>query len=98
MGIAALHPSYGLSSPRTRLCENAHEQRMRRIVFSLFFFRRVTARTVLLLFDVVETNFLRASPKSKFSHSLERGDPYAAASHLERSDRQSSMDSHRAQQ
>ncbi len=36
-----------------------------KIVFSLFFFRRVTARTVLLLFIVIETNFLRAAAWSQ---------------------------------
>jgi hypothetical protein len=29
-----------MSSPRTRLCENAHEPRMPRIVFSIAFFRQ----------------------------------------------------------
>jgi hypothetical protein len=30
----------------------------------------VTARAVLFLFNVIETNFLRASSASEFSHSL----------------------------
>jgi hypothetical protein len=31
----------------------------------------VTARAVLLLFNVIETNVLRASSTSEFSHSLD---------------------------
>ncbi len=57
----------------SRLCENVHERRMCRIVFSLF--STVTARAVLFLFNVIETNFLRASSTSEFSHSLGRSNP-----------------------
>src|SRR5713226_8282113 len=39
-------------------------------LFSLFSSFDVTARAVLLLFNVIETNFLRASSTSEFSHSL----------------------------
>jgi len=43
---------------------------MRRIVFFLFFLRTVDARAVLFLFNVIETNFLRASFDIGVSHSL----------------------------
>src|SRR5258705_11499637 len=38
--------------------------------FLSFLFSTVTARAVLFLFNVIETNFLRASSASEFSHSL----------------------------
>src|SRR3979490_1132375 len=44
---------------------------MRRIVFSLFSFRRCLGRSVLFLFNVIETNVLRESSTSEFSHSLD---------------------------
>jgi hypothetical protein len=43
---------------------------MRRIVFSLFFFRQRLTELFLFLFNLIETNVLRASPTSEFSHSL----------------------------
>src|SRR6266446_10890667 len=55
--------------------ENVPEQRMRRIVFSLYLLSMVTARAVLFLFNVIETNFLRASSTSEFSHSLGQKPP-----------------------
>src|SRR5258705_2334228 len=39
-------------------------------LFSLFSSSTVTARAVLFLFNVIETNFLRASSTSELSHSL----------------------------
>src|SRR5882757_9194181 len=38
--------------------------------FLSFLLSTVTARAVLFLFNVIETNFLRASSASEFSHSL----------------------------
>src|SRR5258705_13994145 len=38
--------------------------------FLSFLLSTVTARAVLFLFNVIETNFLRASSTSEFSHSL----------------------------
>jgi hypothetical protein len=35
-----IRPREGYVRLGSRLCENVHEQRMRRIVFSLFFLRR----------------------------------------------------------
>ena len=52
----------------SRLCETVHEQRVLRIVFSLFLLSTVTARAVLLLFEVIGVSFLRASSTSEFSH------------------------------
>jgi hypothetical protein len=51
------------------LCENVHEQRMRRNVFSLSSFE-VIASAVLFLLNVIEIKVLRASPASEFSHRL----------------------------
>src|SRR5258706_15565517 len=39
--------------------------------FLSFLLSTVTARAVLLLFNVIETNFLRVSSTSEFSHSLD---------------------------
>ena len=55
---------------RLRLYENVHARRMRRIVFSLFLLSTVPTRVVLFLFNVIETNVLRKSSRSEFSHSL----------------------------
>ena len=60
-----LHVRFGSS-----LCENVREQRMRRIVFSLFLFRLRLPVLFFFLFNVIETNFLRASSTLEFSHRL----------------------------
>jgi hypothetical protein len=54
----------------SRLCENARTWRLNGIVFSLLFFRRRQTSVVLFLFNVFETNVLRESLTSEFSHSL----------------------------
>src|ERR1700745_1705060 len=43
----------------------------------------VTGRSLLFLFNAIETNFLRASSTSAFLHSLERRDPYTPAAIVE---------------
>jgi hypothetical protein len=55
----------------TQVCENVHEQRLRRIVFSSFFFRRWLPELFFSYSNVIETNFLRASPTPEFLHSLD---------------------------
>ena len=52
----------------SRLCENVHEQRVLRIVFSLFFFRDCQSGSFVIRGN--RANFLRASSTSEFSHSL----------------------------
>ena len=42
----------------------------------------MTARAVLFLFDVIETNILRASPALKFSHGLGHDRTFARFCHL----------------
>jgi hypothetical protein len=54
----------------SRLCENVRKQRMRRIVFSFFFFRRFQPALFFFLINLIETKVLRASSTSEFSHSL----------------------------
>ena len=54
-----------------RLCENVREQRMRRIVFSLLLFGLRLPMLFFFLFNVIETNFLRASSTLEFSHRLD---------------------------
>src|SRR5258705_3253702 len=45
--------------------------------FLSFLLSTVTARAVLFLFNVIETNFLRASSTSEFSHSLGQNRKYS---------------------
>src|SRR5882724_4026256 len=54
------------------VCKRARAENAQNCFLS-FLLSTVTARAVLFLFNVIETNFLRASPTSEFSHSL---DPY----------------------
>src|SRR6266446_3678378 len=60
-----------MSSPRNRLCEKPARAENAQNCFLSFLLSTVTARAVLFLFNVIETNFLRASPTSEFSHSLD---------------------------
>src|SRR6266446_491693 len=59
-----------MSSPRNRLCEKRARAENAQNCFLSFLLSTVTARAVLFLFNVIETNFLRASSTSEFSHSL----------------------------
>jgi hypothetical protein len=51
--------------------KNVREQRMRRIVFSLLLFGLRLPMLFFFLFNVIETNFLRASSTLEFSHRLD---------------------------
>jgi hypothetical protein len=53
-----------------RLCENAHEARMRRIVFSIAYLPIAVASVIGFHIDEIEKDFLRANRTSEFSHSL----------------------------
>src|SRR6266446_7058780 len=59
-----------MSSPRNRLCEKRARAENAQNCFLSFLLSTVTVRAVLLLLNVIETNFLRASSTSEFSHRL----------------------------
>jgi hypothetical protein len=52
------------------LCENALEPRIRRIVFSIAFFRQKVAGAIGFRIDEIETKILHESSMLEFSHSL----------------------------
>src|SRR5882757_5424427 len=56
---------------RSRLCENALGQRMRRIVFSIAFFLKKLAVQSTPISTKIEMEVLHASWTSEFSHSLD---------------------------
>jgi len=64
-GLVPQHVGY-----RSRLCENVHELRMRRIVFSIVFSRQWLPALLVFQIDEIETEFLHANWTSEFSHSL----------------------------
>src|SRR6266446_8029469 len=71
-----------MSSPRNRLCEKRARAENAQNCFLSFLLSTVTARAVLFLFNVIETNFLRASSTSEFSHGLGQKRRFEPASHF----------------
>src|ERR1700694_1243851 len=78
LSSACILPSWVQRSKETRCPNVCHSDkgtsslvRMRRIVFSFFFFRRLQPALFFFLINLIETKVLRASSTSEFSHSLD---------------------------
>src|SRR5260370_17043102 len=70
MAVPAMDGTMGASCLTMRGQKHVPQTVNAQNCFPSFLLSTVTARAVLLLFNVIETNFLRASSTSEFSHSL----------------------------